>query len=142
MKRSNCGGLRKGPKAGAGAPHHLGRSFPSPHTLNGSAQTHLRTSLSCSEHHQTTASAVCPPGLGCLYRPHGAAWCQGWWADPGCHGDYSWSQNAIPENVCRGPLQPLWGRRPFIRRKTSRDKLNFGARHPGVRSATCGSLAV
>lgn len=97
------------------------------------------------EHRQPAASASSPPGLGCLCSPCGAERCsryQGWWEDPGYRGDYSGSQNAIPENVGRGPLQPLWGRRPFIRRKTIRNRLSIGAKHPGVRSATCGSLAV
>jgi hypothetical protein len=29
---------------------------------------------------------------------------QGWWKDPCCHGDCSWLQNAVPENVGGGLL--------------------------------------
>lgn len=72
----------------------------------------------------------------------GAAWWQGCWEDPGCHGDCSWSQNANLENVDRGPLQPLSRRRPFIRRQSIRNEPNIGARQPRFSSATRWLLAV
>lgn len=97
------------------------------------------------EHHQTSISAVCP-GLGYLCRPRGAERRCSLVAGVVGRPWLSWRLLMVTEchleNVGQGPLQPLSRRRPFIRRKTIRNKPNIGARQPRVRSATCWLLAV
>lgn len=141
-------GVKEGSRSlGRGHPTTWADPFPSPHTLNG-AEHCTCTALPALPESTTTLQPQLSARLGwatsagLVVQKGGAAWWQGWWEDPGCHGDCSWSQNANLENVDRGPLQPLSRRRPFIRRQSIRNEPNIGARQPRFSSATRWLLTV
>lgn len=122
IKCSDPRALRKGPEAWAVGVSYSLPTFAPPGQILSPLMPWMELDRGHLQSPPCSALRALPgSSLSCLPAPAalplqalgegtgGAAWGQGWRENPGCHGDHSWSQNAVPENVGRGPCSPCRG---------------------------------